>query len=46
METNAIEEALEQHQCPEGHGVPYAGREYVLQYVTYLGKRGIFTMFF
>lgn len=46
METNAIEEALEQHQCPEGHGVPYAGREYVLQYVTYLAKQDVPTMLF
>lgn len=38
VEISAIEEALEQHQCPEGHGIPYTGREYVLQYVTYLAK--------
>jgi hypothetical protein len=41
METIAIEEALEQHQCPEGHGVPYAGREYVLQWVIYLMNQDV-----
>jgi hypothetical protein len=31
MEAAAIEAALETHACPEGHGIPYAGREYLLQ---------------